>query len=199
MQRWVIILLLSLAACGDDHKETAADRLVPARPVGAIVSDTVTGAAKGTWKAVQQPFEDIGIKRDEIPPMLQSLVKNPYLLTQPMTCEDIRIEIAALDAVLGPDICTPENPSGAASSHKGEYIEEGASMAGKQAASLASGYLDIIPFRGVVRSVSGANRHAKEVARAYEAGKLRRSFLKGLAYTLEPGCLNAPLHTPASR
>ncbi|MFZ4541465.1 MAG: hypothetical protein ACOYNL_06600 [Rickettsiales bacterium] len=198
MQRWAIILLLSLAACGDDHEETAADRLVPARPVGAIVSDTVTGAAKGTWKAVQQPFEDVGIKREAIPPLLQVLVKNPYLLTQPMTCEDIRIEIAALDAVLGPDVCTPENPSGTVGSRKGEYIEEGASIAGNQAAGLASSYLDVIPFRGVVRSFSGANKHAKEIARAYEAGKLRRSFLKGLAYTLEPGCLNVPLKAPAS-
>jgi hypothetical protein len=81
MQRLAIILLLSLAACGDDE-ETAADRLVPARPVGAILSDTATGAAEGTWKAVQQPFEDVGIKREAIPPLLQALVSNPYAITK---------------------------------------------------------------------------------------------------------------------
>jgi hypothetical protein len=117
-----------------------------------------------------------------------------------MTCEDIRIEIAQLDALLGPDMCTLENPSGTVASRKGEYVEEGASIASKQAVGITSGYLDVIPFRGVVRSVSGANKHTKEVARAYEAGKLRRSFLKGLAYTHEPGCLTPALRqVPAVR
>lgn len=191
-----IAVLLTVSSCNGDE-ESPTDRLVPARPVGSIIGDTATGVAEGTWKAVQAPFEDVGLKRAPIPPLLQALVDNPYAVARPLTCEDIRREIAELDKLLGPDVCTPDNPTGNVKSRKGEYVEAGAGMAREQAVGMTSGYFDVIPFRGVVRSVSGASKHAREVARAYEAGKLRRSFLRGLAYTRGPECLTAPA-TPAS-
>jgi len=40
-----------------------------------------------------------------------------------------------------------------------------------------------------VRKISGAEAHARAVDRAYQAGRLRRAFLKGLAATLGPDCL----------
>lgn len=61
-------------------------------------------------------------------------------------------------------------------------------MARDQAVGMVRSKVDIIPFRGVVRRVSGADRHAKAVERAYQAGRLRRAFLKGLGASLDPPC-----------
>ena len=38
----------------------------------------------------------------------------------------------------------------------------------------------IIPFRGLVRQVTGAQRHQKDMDRAIQAGKVRRAYLKGV-------------------
>jgi hypothetical protein len=38
----------------------------------------------------------------------------------------------------------------------------------------------IIPFRGLVRQMTGADAHAKEVDTAIQAGKVRRAYLKGV-------------------
>ena len=43
-----------------------------------------------------------------------------------------------------------------------------------------------IPFRGIIREVSGANGHQRKVDDAVEAGTARRSFLKG--YGQARGC-----------
>ena len=60
-------------------------------------------------------------------------------------------------------------------------------------ASTASG---IIPYRGIVRTVTGANSHATKVRKAYERGSHRRTFLKAMG--LIKGCdyPAAPLPLP---
>lgn len=156
----------------------------------------VTGTVEGAWAAVQMPFEDLNLKRQEIPKKLQQIVDNPYALPPQMLCEGIRKEIDELDTLLGPDVCTPQNPTGMVTSRKGEYVEQGAGMARERAVGMVSSKTNIIPFRGVVRKITGAEKHAKEVERAYQAGKLRRAFLKGLAASLGPNCLNPPMTPP---
>lgn len=198
LSRFTVILVIlgaltvgTLVGCSGSDEESTTDRFVPARPVGSIVTDTVSGAAEGTFKAAKQPLEDVGLTREEIPSLLLEVAQAPYRKPSPLTCELIQQEIAALDVILGPDVCTADNPIGARPSRKGEYVEEGASFARKQAVDMASGYLDVLPFRGVVRRVSGADKHAKAVSRAYEIGKARRAFLKGLAAQMEPACETA--------
>ncbi|MGZ5182034.1 MAG: hypothetical protein ACXWC2_16235, partial [Ramlibacter sp.] len=39
----------------------------------------------------------------------------------------------------------------------------------------------LIPFRGWVRKLSGAERYSKKVAASITAGSVRRGFLKGFA------------------
>ncbi|MBY0407718.1 MAG: hypothetical protein K2Q01_08495 [Rickettsiales bacterium] len=163
---------------------------MPARPVTRIVSDTVVGTAEGAWAAVQMPFEDMNLKRRPIPDQLKHIADNPYIPPPRMLCESIRTEIAQLDALLGPDTCTPANPNGTEASRKGEYVDQGARLARDQAVGMVRGKADIMPFRGIVRRITGAEKHAKAVERAYEAGKLRRAFLKGFAASLGPACLN---------
>lgn len=164
---------------------------MPTRPVTGIVSDTVVGTVQGALAAVQMPFEDLNFKRQQIPEKLQRIKDNPYVLPPQMLCEGIRKEIAELDTLLGPDVCTPQNPTGIVVSRRGEYVEQGAGLAKDQAVGIVSGKTNIIPFRGMVRKITGAEKHAKQVERAYQAGKLRRAFLKGLAVTLGPECLKS--------
>ncbi len=201
-RKLMAVLCLVLAGCSAPEG-SRRERLVPARPVTSILSDTVVGTAEGAWATVQSPFEDVGLKRQPIPEKLQEIADNPYAMPAQMLCEGIRKEIAELDAVLGPDVCTVANPTGSqenvenknAPSRKGEYVEKGASAVRDQAVGIVSSKTNILPFRGAIRYVSGADKHAKAVARAYEAGKLRRAFLKGLAVSLGGNCLNPPAPT----
>lgn len=184
-----MIAVLALAGCSTTPGGQR-ERFVPSRPMTGIVYDTAVGTAEGAWQAVQIPIEDLNLKRQAIPPKLQEVVKNPYAMQPHMLCAGIRAEITELDALLGPDVCTPQNPTGMIVSRKGEYVEKGANAAREQAIGIVRRRADVIPFRGVVRYVSGADSHAKAVERAYEAGRLRRAFLKGFAASLGPDCLN---------
>jgi hypothetical protein len=185
-----------LFGCDGDEEPTAnVEAATAEQGQGNLLTDTVTGTAKGTWKAAKRPFEDVGLVRETIPPLLIEVANAPYRKPAILTCDTLRYEIAQLDIVLGPDICVPDNPNSSTAS-RSEYLKEGASFAQKQAVDVASGYLDILPFRGVVRKVSGAEKHAKAVAKAYEIGKSRRAFLRGLAAQMDPECLITPSPTP---
>ena len=184
--RKFVFLAIALAGCNSSGNES--ERFVPARPVTNIISDTVVGTFEGAWAAVQTPFEDLNLKQKLIPDKLRQIADNPYGVPPIMLCENISAEVAELDLLLGPDICTEQNPSGTVSK-KGEYIEKGANAARDRAVGMVGDKVNIIPFRGAVRYVSGAERHSKAVTQAYEAGKLRRAFLKGLAASLGSNCL----------
>lgn len=187
---WMIFIVLYLVGCSAPEGGQR-ERFVPARPVTTIFADTVVGTFEGAWVAAQAPFEDVNLKRQPIPEKLQQIADNPYALPPQTLCIGLNKEIGELDVLLGPDVCTPQNPTGpSVKSHKGEYIEKGASAARQQAIGMVGSKANIIPFRGVVRYVSGADKHAKEVERVYQAGKLRRAFLKGLAASLGSDCLN---------
>lgn len=213
----VAFLMIIMTGCSAPEG-SQRERFIPNRPVTNIITDTVTSTVGGAWEAVQMPFEDLNLKRQEIPEKLRWVSDHPYALPPQMLCDGIHEEIAELDTLLGPDICTQDNPTGApyaqtsnpfictldnttgVVSRKGEYVEQGAKMAKDRAVGIVSGKANVIPFRGIVRKITGAEKHAKEVERAYQAGKLRRAFLKGLI--ISGNCLNPPLPrnmTPAPR
>lgn len=188
---------------------------MPARPVTTIVSDTVTGTVEGAWAAAQMPFEDLNLTRQDIPEPLQKIAENPYALPPQLLCDDLHKQISELNTLLGPDICVPQNipltpaqqpasaygcPTGEAgeTSRKGEYVEKGVGIAKQRTVDLVTSKVNIIPFRGVVRNLTGAEKHAREVERAYQAGKLHRAFLKGLATTLCRPAAVTPLPPKAS-
>lgn len=154
---------------------------MPARPVGGLMYDTVASTAEGAWDAVQSPIYDLNLRQKLIPELLQKIADNPYAPPARMDCQSLQMEIAQLDALLGPDLCTLKSPTGEPISHRGEYVEQGAGYAKDQAVDMVGSKVNFIPMRSVVRKLSGAEKHAKELDRAYQAGKLRRAFLKGLA------------------
>ena len=116
------------------------------------------------------PLQDLNIERDGIPVVLQNAAADPYSSADLTSCNAIVEQIAALDQVLGADFDIAD--------------EEGRRIStGRVAQSVVGSF---IPFRGVVREISGASDRQREVEMAVISGMVRRSFLKGLG--LERGC-----------
>lgn len=120
-------------------------------------------------KAVMQPAKDVNLHKDKIPVRLLEIQKAPYDLTNLDGCRAITSEIASLRPMLGPDV--NEDPK----LTKAEKRERSVSR-------IAGGILgSFIPFRGVLREVTGASAQRRRYRAAYAAGFARRSFLKGMA------------------
>jgi len=127
-------------------------------------------------KAVMQPAKDVNLRKDKIPVQLLEIQRAPYDLTDIDGCRAIAAEITSLRPLLGPDV--NEDPK----ITRAEKRERSVSR-------IAGGFLGgLIPFRGVLREVTGANAERRRYRAAYAAGFARRSFLKGYAHS--QGCEN---------
>lgn len=130
--------------------------------------------------AVTTPLNDLNLIRAEIPPTLIAAQKQPYKIPSDLGCEALSVEVEELDFLLGPDIDT------LASDANSTLVKKGV----KRAKSAAVGTLrdtteGVIPYRGWVRKLSGAERYSKKVASSITAGTLRRAFLKGIIASKE--------------
>ncbi|MEL7113783.1 MAG: hypothetical protein AAFZ74_06300 [Pseudomonadota bacterium] len=133
----------------------------------------------GFGDAAMSPLEDVNLIRDEIPDYLKT-IKNPYNIETEISCDAIASEVTRLDALLGRDWDIPPPDKKGLS----DRAADGASTAFLDTvSSSASG---LIPYRGIVRTVTGANSHATKVRKAYERGSHRRTFLKGMG--MVKGC-----------
>lgn len=110
------------------------------------------------------PFQDLNLMGDEIPEALITAEVDPYAHADLTDCNAIVAEIAELDTILGEDY----DITIAASSSL---------TVGKAAKGLVG---TLIPFRGVVREVSGAAGDERKARAAVMAGMVRRGYLKGL-------------------
>lgn len=134
----------------------------PSRP---ITDQKVTAV-----DVVATPVDDLNLRKGKIPPLLEAAIADPYDLDGLKTCAQISAAIVQLDSVLGLDRDIPQD--------RAEKLSVG------RVAQSAVG--SFIPFRGIIREVSGANSHQRKVNDAVEAGIARRSFLKG--YGQARGC-----------
>lgn len=122
--------------------------------------------------ALGQPLDDLNLSRAKIPAVLLAAAKAPYAPLE--GCPAIIEEVAALDAALGADLDQPETAPGTRAA------------AGQAALDLVRGAASSwIPFRGVLRRLTGAERRAAAVREAVLAGEVRRAYLKGLGERLE--------------
>jgi hypothetical protein len=111
----------------------------------------------------------------DIPAVLVEAQQQPYAVPVEASCETLLAQVKALDAVLGPDLDAP------ASDDDPSLIERGSNEAKNAAVgALRSTTEGVVPFRGWVRKLTGAERYSKKVAAAIAAGTVRRAFLKGL-------------------
>ena len=145
----------------------------PQQPAQVQTTDQMNrGSVVG---AVSAPMRDLNLLRSKIPPVLLEALEDPYARPKPSTCSELIALLRPLNEALGADIDEPSSPDDRA------LIAKGRDAAGDAALGMvASAAQDLIPLRGWVRRLSGAERHDKLVRAAITAGGIRRGYLKGL-------------------
>jgi len=128
--------------------------------------------------AIKAPLRDLNLSKVKIPAVLAALT-TPYDLDESATCDAINQEIKQLGVELGPDWA--ENSEQQLSSSK-KLTEKISDTASNELVKALSSATSIIPFRSLIRRISGAKRHEKKLYKAYALGWQRRAFLKGLNY-----------------
>jgi len=157
----------------------------PADPAASTVPTTADPAPQSTRDekrketiddtkdVVSQPAKDVGLAKNKIPPSLVEASNAPYSLAGLKTCRQIADAVLVLDAALGPDYSAggPNNKMSVGKAAGGAVVNS------------------LIPFRGVVREVSGAAAADRRLTAATQAGFARRGFLRGVHQTR--GCKEA--------
>ena len=116
------------------------------------------------------PLSDLNLTRAEIDTLLLQARAAPYDTTGIHRCSDIIAAVRQLNALLGEDLDSAE-----------------AKERGVSAGHIAQWAIGrFIPFRGLIREVSGARAHERKVRDAIVGGMMRRAFLKGLGQ--QKGC-----------
>lgn len=143
----------------------AAAALASGSAVARDGDKTITNGDPDVEDVARTPINDLNVGRDdEIPPLLIAATQDPYAQAGLRKCRSISAAVEELDEILGPDIDLPQsNPSRLSS--------------GRIAKTVVASF---IPFRSLIREVSGANAQDKKVQIAIQAGLARRGFLKGL-------------------
>lgn len=159
------VSLAALAFCGLGACVTAPDN-------GSTKIQTTADADHAGVKGVaESPLRDLNVLRTKIPEVLLQAMADPYEKPGNLRCPDLIARLGPLNEALGDDLDVVPKAG-----------EDGIVAKGRTTAlSLASGAAsDVIPFRGWVRKLSGAERHDKYVQAAILAGAVRRAYLKGL-------------------
>lgn len=136
-------------------------------------------------KIVTQPARDVGIEKTKIPEVLARAVEQPYA-SPGKGCRQTVASMAELNEVLGPDFGgnakENENKFGNLAAAGGEFVVN-----------------SLIPFRGIVREVSGAGPAQRRLDAAINAGLARRGYLRGLAVSRGCKLLVAPVKPAAEK
>lgn len=153
-----LMLMLPGVALAQDQAKQAPEKQEKRR------DDTLDKA--GT--IASQPVRDVGLDKDEIPPILLKAMDNPYAPPPSRTCKGLKTSLAELNAVLGEDFT-----AGAAANEN---------RTGKIAEAVGKTIVNsLIPFRGLVREISGAAPAQRRLQAAVTAGIARRGYLRGQA------------------
>ena len=140
------------------------------------------------------PLQDFNLMKEEIPAILTA-IEYPYKIDGPVYCDLLIQEVTELDAVLGmgmdhikEDLANNEKAAEAATNAATSALEDA-----------ATGWL---PYRSVVRRLTGATKHERNVRNAYQRGRIRRAFLKGVGgafqcpYPARPSSVEQPILAP---
>ncbi|WP_260927976.1 hypothetical protein [Novosphingobium sp. 9] len=124
----------------------------------------ITDRSPDAMDVAKTPVNDLNLDQRKIPQLLIEAETRPYDRDGLNNCTSITAAVDALDDILGPDLDLPQEERDRISATRvAKYV-------------VAS----FIPFRSLVREVSGARKHDDEVTAAIQAGLARRGFLKGL-------------------
>ena len=143
--------------------------------VSPVVAQTVVDPTnERADDVVLSPLDDVNLRKKAIPPVLLAAIDNPYSMAGLKSCASFSAAITSLDGSLGDDFDVVQDKT---------RDEKRGNGAGSLAKAVIGG---LIPFRGVIREVSGANGQQRNWDRALYAGSVRRAFLKGIGQT--KGC-----------
>jgi predicted small secreted protein len=142
-------------------------------------SRAVSRTSAGLDDAALTPLNDFNLRRTEIPPFLDAIV-SPYEPVKVLTCGAIASDVGALTSILGPDSDALPGPEDTMGQQLGDQA------AGLALDTVSSTVTDFIPFRSVVRQISGATAWERRLRDAYERGIQRRAYLKGIGASM--GC-----------
>jgi hypothetical protein len=120
--------------------------------------------AQSAGQIITQPARDVGLQKTAIPPLLAEVSKDPYGIAGTGSCSQISSAITALTKVIGPDF------SRSPAVNKRNLAQIGGTTVVNS----------LIPFRGIIREVSGASAAERRKSAAIDAGIARRGFLRGL-------------------
>lgn len=146
-----------------DAKEDAKDR-----------DDETEGdnGFKRAGRVVTQPGRDVGIDKKKVPPVLARSTESPYAVPKG-GCRAITAEMVELNTAIGPDFGSDTKTN---ENRTGQILEAGGSAIVNT----------LIPFRGLVREVSGAAGAERRYQAALSTGLARRGYLRGVAQS--KGC-----------
>ena len=171
MRRLLLIAatLPILAAC--------ASRSEPPPAAPTKIQTTSDANKAGFEGAASAPLRDMNLLRTKIPPVLLEAMADAYARPPgaKITCDTLIAMVAPLDLALGEDL--DRKPADG----NEDLMDRGKRMAGAAAlGAMASAAQDLIPMRGWVRKLSGAEKHDQLVQSAIASGAVRRAYLKGL-------------------
>ncbi|MBD8542427.1 hypothetical protein IFU00_09045 [Oxalobacteraceae sp. CFBP 8761] len=151
-----------------------------------VLAGCASSAADRIGTAATVPLTDLNVAQEDIPAILLAAREHPYEVPASQNCVAISLEIRELDEVLGADLDAPVSPADPS------LMRRASSLVQDQAVgALRRTAEGLIPFRGWVRKLSGAERHSKQVSACIAAGSVRRAFLKGFAASEHCAWLNA--------
>jgi hypothetical protein len=142
----------------------------------ACASTHISSATKNASDIAKVPLNDLNIANAPIPEVLAAAQKAPYQEPLDTACPSLSSQVRALDAVLGPDL-----DAAVLQKNSGFWGLEDFSVNEVVTGGLRQTVEEILPFRDLVRALSGAERHSAQLAAAVAAGTVRRAFLKGMA------------------
>ena len=162
----IVLILPLLAACASKGE-----------PPPAKMQTSNEANKDGLDGAMTAPLRDMNLLRTKIPPALLAAMSDPYARPpgKKITCETLIALVAPLDVALGEDL--DRRPA----EEDEDLMNRGKRMAGSAMfGAVADTAQDLIPMRGWVRRLSGAEKHDKLVQHALASGAVRRAYLKGL-------------------
>jgi hypothetical protein len=181
MRTTLSLLLLSAVLCASsasaapppkaDGKPAAAPDAKPDAKPSTRVQTTSEANSESVVGAAKAPLRDLNLIRTQVPDVLILALADPYARPKTRKCQELVTLIQPLNDALGEDLDVPPTDAELSMYQRGRPVALGA-MAG-----VAS---DVIPFRGVIRQLSGAAKHDQYVQAAIVAGFSRRAYLKGL-------------------
>lgn len=189
------LLLATFLATAATGCASARQQAPPAQAANPAADERIQSTSEankdGITGAMTAPLRDVNVIRTKIPRILLEAMDDPYKRPARADCASLTALVKPLDAALGEDLDSMP------ATEDEDLMDRGRKAAGEAAlGAMASAAQDMIPMRGWVRKLSGAERHDRLVQSAIASGAVRRAYLKGLGEARGCNPPATPQHKP---